>query len=114
VSDFFKQPVLNSPYDYPGRHWGLDGENQPTDQVLNYRRTVSFITPIPKPKGRSGNGRKQRELVLDEGRGLSTEEQQYDTTSVVNGIRDEVYKWRLIPDPNDWRVTPDPCPWASG
>lgn len=26
---FFEQPVLNSPYEYPGRHWELDDQGQP-------------------------------------------------------------------------------------
>ena len=25
---FFKQPILNSPYDYPSRHWELDDKGQ--------------------------------------------------------------------------------------
>ncbi len=24
-ADFFQQPILNSPYERPGRHWELDG-----------------------------------------------------------------------------------------
>ena len=47
---FFEQPILNSPYSYPARHWELDKSGQPTDQILASRRTAEFITPIPKPK----------------------------------------------------------------
>jgi len=46
-------------------------------------------------------------MVLDEGRGLSTEEQQYDPTSLINRVRDHVNKWRMIPDPTNWHVTPE-------
>lgn len=31
---FFQQPILNSPYDYPGRHWELDTDGQPTSKIL--------------------------------------------------------------------------------
>lgn len=29
-NDFFEQPILNSPYEYPSRHWELDEEGSPT------------------------------------------------------------------------------------
>lgn len=50
---FFSDPILNSPYEYPGRHWELDADGQPTQRILEERRRASFITPIPKPKKRS-------------------------------------------------------------
>jgi len=31
---FFDHPILNSPYDYPRRHWELDAQGQPTQKVL--------------------------------------------------------------------------------
>ena len=46
-------------------------------------------------------------MVFDEGKGLSTEQQQYDPTPVINEIRRLVEQWRTIPDPNNWRVTPE-------
>jgi type III restriction enzyme len=46
-------------------------------------------------------------LVMDEGRGLSTEEQQYDPTTHINLIRQFVDEWRMLPDPADWGVTPE-------
>ena len=59
---FFKQPILNSPYEYPARHWELDEEGQPTHQILERRRSAQFITPIPKPKKRKGSAQ-QLEMV---------------------------------------------------
>lgn len=102
---FFEEPILNSPYEYPGRHWELDGDNQPTNRILGSRRPVSYITPVPKPKKQ--RGQKQQEMVFDEGHGLSTEEQQYDQTSVINEVRRRVDDWRTIPNPGNWRVTPE-------
>ncbi|MEA2030038.1 MAG: DEAD/DEAH box helicase family protein, partial [candidate division Zixibacteria bacterium] len=103
---FFEQPVLNSPYEYPSRHWELDEDGQPTQQIIDRRRGAKFITPIPKPKKRKGRT-KQQQLILDEGKGLSTTEQLYDSTSMINALRRHVDKWRDIPDPNAWRVTPE-------
>lgn len=49
-NDFFEKPVLNSPYDYPARHWELDEKGQPTQKIIASRRRAEFITPIPKAK----------------------------------------------------------------
>jgi len=103
---FFNQPILNSPYEYPTRHWELNEDGQPTNKIKESRRRAEFITPIPKPRKRKQPD--QREFVLDEGKGLSTKEQQYDLQSrIINEVRSEVDKWRQISNPNDWRVTPE-------
>ncbi len=100
---FFEQPVLNSPYEYPQQHWELDEQGQPTQQIIDSRRRVAFITPIPKPR----KHKQQLELALDEGRGLSTTQQRYDPTPVINALRPRVDQWRNLPNPADWRVTPE-------
>jgi len=103
---FFTQPILNSPYEYPSRHWELDKSGQPTQRIIERRRGAEFITPIPKPR-RQKSSASQMELVLDEGEGLSTSEQQYDPTGNINLIRQFIDNWRRIPNPNDWHVTPE-------
>ncbi len=103
---FFEQPILYSPYEYPARHWELDANGQPTQGIVEKRRRADFITPIPKPKKRK-TASKQEEIVFDEGLGLSTAEQQYDPTSIINEIRQHVNQWRNWPNPNDWQVTPE-------
>jgi len=104
---FFERPILNSPYDYPARYWELDDQGQPTQRIIESRRRAEFITPIPKPRKRKEKA-SQGELVFDEGKGLSTEKQQYDPTSaVINELRHHVDQWRSWPNPNDWKVTPD-------
>jgi type III restriction enzyme len=107
-NQFFEHPILNSPYDYPVRHWELDTQGQPTQQIAERRRRAEFITPIPKPKKRKGKP-EQASLLLDEdGTGLSTQAQEYEkTASMINAVRQEVDKWRGIQNPNDWRVTPE-------
>ena len=102
---FFSQPILNSPYHVPTRHWALDESGQPTQQVIPMRRRATFITPIPKPKRRKKSETEQQIFVFDEGKGLSTQAQQYDPTSIINQVRDEVEKWRMLPNPKDWQVT---------
>ena len=102
---FFNKPILNSPYKYPNRHWELDADGQPTQQILERRRWAEFITPIPKPRKRKSSA--QMSMIMDEGKGLSTSDQQYDTTGNINLVRNYVDQWRMIPDPNDWKVTPE-------
>lgn len=99
---FFEQPILNSPYDYPSRHWELDPTGQPTQRVAEARRIASFITPIPR--ARRQNARQAR---LDEGDGLSTTGQRYDPNPLINQLRERVDQWRKIPNPADWKVTPE-------
>ena len=104
TESFFERPVINAPYEYPSRHWELDESGQPTDRILEHRRRVSFITPIPKPKKRK---RTQRELVFDEAASrLETESQQYALMEIINSVRRAIDDWRALPE-SQWRVTPE-------
>ncbi len=104
---FFEQPVLNSPYERPSRHWELDETGQPTQQIVEHRRPAEFITPIPQPKKRQGE-KQQGALVFDEAaQKLETADQQYDLTAVINGVRAQVDRWRALPNPRQWQVTPE-------
>lgn len=103
---FFDHPILNSPYACPKRHWELDATGQPTQRVMESRRKAEFITPIPKPKKQKA-AQKQLSFVVDEGKGLSNEKQQYDLTSLINEVREHVDRWRTLPNPNQWQVTPE-------
>lgn len=97
TNPFFDHPILNSPYECPRRHWELDPDGQPTQRVLERRRRAEFITPIPKPKKRKGAAL-QDEMLFDEGHSLSTKAQQYDATSIINEVRQNVDSWRALPD----------------
>lgn len=100
---FFEKPILNSPYEYPSRHWELDKTGQPTQRIIDRRREASFVTPIPKPRKRKGQA-EQAELFTHE---LTSEKQKYDHTVLINAVRREVDKWRRIPNANEWRVSPE-------
>ena len=107
ADQFFDAPVLNSPYEYPTQYWELEPETrQPTNRIIDQRRPAAYITPVPKPRKQRGQPQ-QEAMVLDEGKGLSTEEQEYDPTSTINVLRRHVDRWRLLPDPKDWAVTPE-------
>ena len=102
---FFEAPILNSPYEYPERHWELDEDRQPTTRILDLRRPAAYITPVPRARKQRG-ATQQAALVLDEGKGLSSEEQEYDPTSTINVLRREVDLWRASPEAS-WNVTPE-------
>lgn len=101
---FFEHPILNSPYAYPSRHWELDDQGQPTQQILTHRRRADFITPIPKPKKRK-DAALQQDLLFDIPE-LASQGQKYDPTSLINELRKYVDDWRKLP-PKDWKVTPE-------
>jgi type III restriction enzyme len=104
-NSFFERPILNSPYTYPGRHWELDAQGQPTQRISDHRRPAEFVTPIPRPKKQKGV--KQQAIAFDEGHGLSTGEQRYDPKSNINQLREEIDRWRALPDAAQWQVTPE-------
>ena len=102
---FFEHPILNNPYKQPKRHWELDKGGQPTQQILESRRPAEFISPIPKPRKRKGQG-EQESLALGADDGLSSAQQQY-ASAIINDLRAEVNAWRALPNSHDWLVTPE-------
>ena len=92
--EFFRSPILNSPYEYPSSHWELE-DGQPTGKKIDSRRRAEFITPIPKPQGRGAP--EAQELDIPD---------KYDPISLINELRKRVDAWRDLPNVLDWRVTP--------
>ena len=84
---FFDQPVLNSPYEPPTRHHALDPDGQPLDRPpVAGRRRSELITPVPKARKKQGRS-SQGSLRLSDAQGLSTEDQEYNPTPIINEIR---------------------------
>ena len=52
---FFDRPILNSPYAYPGRHWELDGDGQPTGLLVETRREVKSKSQFDEMISRAGD-----------------------------------------------------------
>ncbi|MDO9710758.1 BPTD_3080 family restriction endonuclease [Paracraurococcus lichenis] len=103
--NFFEQPILNSPYTVPTRHHALDDDGQPLNvPPVDGRRQSKLITPVPKARKKQKKS-EQASFVLSDPLGLSTEDQEYNPTPIINEIRSYVAIWRAIPNPNDWGVT---------
>ena len=100
-STFAEQPILNSPYAYPGKHWELKN-GLPTDQIVGRRRQSEYIVPVPPSRRESI----QTALPLGIAE-LSDGRQQYDPTPIINEIRRRVDAWRQLPNPRTWGVTPE-------
>jgi len=103
---FFQKPILNSPYELPGRHWELDADGQPTTKVLEARRRSDLITPVPQSKKRRQPSA-QGSLGLANSDGISSDEQEYNPTPIINEVRRFVAEWRNLPNPDQWLVTPE-------
>ena len=104
-TSFFRQPILNSPYDYPARHWELDGRGQPTETVVGRRRRADFITPIPPAQKQKRA--EQAQIDFADETGVGSAGQRYAQVRVINELRRAVDDWRAVPDPSKWRVTPE-------
>jgi type III restriction enzyme len=105
VEKFFESPILNSPYEPPSLHHPLDKDGQPLDlPPIQGRRRSELITPVPKPRKRK-NKPEQQEIVFGDEEGLSSVEQEYNPTPIVNEIRSHVETWRTLPNPADWGGT---------
>ncbi len=102
---FFERPILNSPYRYPGQHWGLE-DGKPTNRIIENRRRSELITPVPKPKKRRKTS-SQTSMLFDAGDDLSSKEQEYNATPIINEIRTHVETWRNLPNAEQWQVTPE-------
>jgi len=103
--DFFERPILNSPYEYPNRHWELDKDGQPTEKLIEHRRRAEFISPIPKAKKKKKKAQ-QGELDIAGEDVVSDAKQKYDQ-AIINELRGRVDAWRELKNPNDWGVTPE-------
>lgn len=104
---FYERPIINSPYAAPERHWELDQDGQPTNRLIETRRRSELVTPVPKPKKRRRRNERQAEMTLDAGDDLSSAEQEYNPTPIINEIRQYVADWRNLPNPDQWKVSPE-------
>ncbi len=89
-SSFYDQPILNSPYKPPSRHHALDDDGQPLDEPpRDGRRLSKLITPVPRARKKQGKSQ-QGAFVMPDANDLSTDDQEYNPTWVINEIRSYV------------------------
>ena len=98
---FTEEPIINSPYEKPDRHWELK-YGVPTENIVQNRRLSEHIVPVPPSQAQSTQPRMNLGVS-----GISTADQEYDPTPIINDIRRRVDRWRSIPDRRKWGVTPE-------
>ncbi|HET9898456.1 MAG TPA: DEAD/DEAH box helicase family protein [Streptosporangiaceae bacterium] len=86
-------PIINSPYRAPARHFAFDNDGI-TDRVVEGRRPSSYFVPVPRPRKRGT----QQQLEFAE---LTAD--QIEKNQFVNEIRARVTRWRDLGRPD---VTP--------
>jgi type III restriction enzyme len=80
-------PILNSPFAEPTRHWVLDENGIPTGLPAEGRRRSEFVAPVPPPKHRVKD---QGSLDLEDNFG------QRKPNDYINEIRSKVAAWRAL------------------
>ncbi|HEX3745394.1 MAG TPA: DEAD/DEAH box helicase family protein [Bryobacteraceae bacterium] len=77
-------PVINSPFDEPNRHFFFDQDGI-TDKLVESRRLSSYFVPVPKPK------KKGKQLELD----TEWTQDRISENKFINSVRETVAKWRF-------------------
>jgi type III restriction enzyme len=78
-----ENPVINSPFKVPGRHF-IFGQDGITDQIADSRRRSSYFVPIPPPKRKSAD-----QITLGDWLGERIQENDF-----INRVRERVSVWR--------------------
>ena len=79
-----ENPVINSPFQEPGRHFKFTDEGI-TNEVIDGRRTSSYFVPIARPRKKG-----QKQLVFD----TEWTQDRIEENELVNQIRARVKLWR--------------------
>lgn len=101
--NFFDDPILNSPYVMPKRHWDLDQDSRPTNFISENRRSSELLTALP---GVSSSQARSHTRSLFEDDELSTDATEYNPSPLINDLRLELETWRNLPNPSQWKVSP--------
>lgn len=78
-----ENPVLNSPFEEPTRHFRFSDEGI-TNEIVESRRVSAYFIPIPKPK------KKGAQLAFD----TEWTEDRLEENSFINRVRERVSLWR--------------------
>ena len=87
-----ENPVINSPFDEPTRHFRF-GDEGITDEIVDGRRTSSYFVPIARPRKKGG------QLAFD----TEWVQERIQENELINDIRRRVALWRQAGYPS---VTP--------
>ncbi len=80
-----ENPILNSPYCEPGRHWKFEDYGI-SDQIVEGRRISSYFVPIAQPRKKT----KDNQLLLD----TEWTQDRIEENVFINKVRQRVNLWR--------------------
>ena len=80
-----ENPVINSPFDEPERHFRFT-EGGITNEINEARRVSSYFIPVPRPKKKS----KQQQFSF----GTEWKEDRIKENEFINQVRFRVARWR--------------------
>jgi len=80
-----ENPIINSPFDEPQRHFHFDDEGI-TNVIVDKRRESGHFVPIAQPRKKGGT----KQLVFE----TEWTQDRYEENKMVNAIRQKVKLWR--------------------
>ena len=80
-----ENPILNSPYEEPRRHFRFSDEGI-TNEIVEARRVSSYFMPIPAPK------KKAKQLAFD----TEWTKDRVEENQFINEVRTKVAYWRAL------------------
>jgi type III restriction enzyme len=92
-----ENPIINSPFSEPSRHFATSTDGEITGEIADRRRPSEFFVPVAPPKKRSG------QLTIDAFGGPKRQQ----PNEIVNEIRGSVERWRRMGHPHITTVTRD-------
>jgi type III restriction enzyme len=90
ISETLSNPVLNSAYDEPYRHFEV-GPSGPTGNIIETRRPSEFFVPIPKPKRGAGKAKALAQPTLDF---EYLTDERVERNDKIDQLRDAIRDWR--------------------
>jgi type III restriction enzyme len=78
-----EDPILNSPFSAPTRHWALDADGAFTSAIEPGRRRSAYLVPIAQPRRTQ-----QQDLPFTE---------EATENALINEIRGHLKRWRKLP-----------------
>ena len=97
-------PILNSPFRAPERHWILNEDGSMSGVMREGRRVSQYYVPIAPSTARQAQG----DLALDE---ADREGRAFRPNALVNRIREQVKTWREQGWPGVSRTTLELLQW---
>ena len=100
MTDALANPILNTPYEAPSRHFAM-GPKGPTGEIAEFRRPSESFIPIPQSK--KGSTRSADAVSVPLEFDFDVTHERREKNEFINHLRDEVERWRRLGYP---RVTP--------